>query len=208
MMNNRKIAVGLCAVSLFLCSSNSVFGRATTLSGSLSMGQEYDSNIFQTESDREEQWTTTLRPELTLSSEGEKDVISFTANSDLEWDQRKDEREFEHSLIFNGTKEISQYFRITAGNNYTYTDGSPETDMGPGLSLEDRFARADEYQREQVARLLFPEIDYSDEDYLYVLSQITERYDDNPAVQAEINRILGNSSSRRRSWDNEFSVSA
>lgn len=199
----------VCVGLIVLSSPFSAFGRSTTLSGSVALQQEYDSNIFQVESNREDQWTTIVSPSLTLTSEGEKDLFTIGANSDLEWDQRRDEREFEHHLSLSGTKEISQYFRVTVGNNYTYTDGSPETDMDPALSLEDRFGRANEYQREQVARLLFPEIDYSDDDYLDVLSQITERYNlASPSVQSEVDRILSNSSSRRRSWENEFSVSA
>jgi hypothetical protein len=211
-MRLDKISVGLCVVSLFLCFSYSAaFSRSTTLSGSVSMGQEYDSNIFQSDSGREEQWTTNVTPVLTLTSEGEKDVFTVVADSDLEWDQRRDERDFEHGFSINNTREISQYFTITVGNDYTYTDGSPETDMDDaGLSYADKFARANGRQREEVVRLLFPEIgDYTDDDYLRIITEIDERYAfASPSVQQEVDQILSNSTSRRRSWENEISVSA
>jgi len=210
-MRLGKISAGLCVVLLFACFSNFAYGRATTLSGSVSVGQEYDSNIFQVESDREEQWTTNVSPSLTLTSEGQKDVFTVVADSDLEWDQRRDERDFEHGFSINNTREISQYFTITVGNDYTYTDGSPETDMeDAGLSYADKFARANDRQREEVVRLLFPEIgDYTDDDYLRVIAEIDERYAlASPSVQQGVDQILSNSTSRRRSWENEFSVSA
>jgi hypothetical protein len=194
---------------LVLCSSNSAFGRTTTLSGSVSMGQEYDSNIFRMDTDHEERWTSSLLPTLTLLSESEKDVFSFIADSDLQWDQTRDERDFEHNLSLSGTRELSKYLRITIGNDYQYNDGSPESDMDDAPTIQDRFARASEYQREQVARLLFPEIEYSDEEYyIYCLSQVAGRYNDaSSSVQAQVLNILSDSDQSRRSWENEFSFS-
>ena len=209
-MKKMSILVAVCAGLIVLSSSHSAFGRTTTLSGSVSMGQEFDSNIFRLDTDHEERWTSSLIPTLTLLSESEKDALSFIANSDLEWDQTRDERDFEHNLTFNATREVSKYFNITIGNDYQYNDGSPESDMDDAPTIHDRFARASEYQREQVARLLFPTIEYSDEEYyIYCLSQIDAHYNDaSSSVQAQVLNILSDSDQYRRSWENEFSFSA
>ena len=209
-MNNGKIAVGLCAVSLFLCSSSSAFGRTTTLSGSVSMGQEFDSNIFRDDGDHEERWTSSLLPTLTLLSESEKDVLSLVANSNLQWDQTRDNRDFEYNFLLNGTRQISQYLTVTIGNNYQYNDGSPESDMDAAPTLPAKFARATEYIRQQVARLLFPEIEYSDEEYYTsCLSQIGVQYAiASQSVRDQVDSILRDSDQYRRSWENEFFFSA
>ena len=206
----RGILVTVCMGLMVLGSSHSAFGRTTILSGSVGVQQEFESNIFRTDGNYEERWSTSLLPTLTLTSASEKDFFSVIANSDLWWDQTRDQRDFEHNLFLNGTREISQYLRLTIGNDYIYHDGSPEIDMDDTLTIEDRFARADERQREQVARLLFPEIEYSDEEYYtYCLSQIRGRFIvADSSVQSQVLQILSNTSSRRRSWENDFSISA
>ena len=210
-MRFKDIFIGCCVGMLALCSSSSALGRSTTLSGSVSAGQEFDSNIFRLDTDHEERWTSSLIPTLTLLSESEKDVLSFIASSDLAWDQTRDQRDFEHNLSFNGTRELSKYLRITVRNDYQYNDGSPESDMDNAPTIQARFSRASEYQREQVARLLFPEIEYSDEEYyIYCLSQFNARYNDPlySSVQSQVLLILSDSDQYRRSWENEFSFSA
>ncbi|RJX36285.1 MAG: hypothetical protein C4531_00040 [Desulfurivibrio sp.] len=175
------------------------------------MQQEYDSNIFQLEDDEVDRWTTTLLPTLTLVSTGEKDEVSLTANSDLGWDQRLDERDFNHNLAFSGSRQISQYWRITVSDSYSYNDETPERDMDPGLSVTERFQRAGDYQQAEVARLLFPELRYTPDDYIYVLTELQRRYEqagEGSITQQEVDRYLSNTEGRRRYWDNEFTIGA
>lgn len=209
-MNKKNIlAIGSLFFVSLLGSNNSADCRENVLSGSLSMQQEYDSNIFQLADDEEDQWTTTLLPTLTLVSIGEKDEVSLTASSGLGWNQRLDERDFTHNLVFSGSRQISQYWRITMSDNYSYNDESPERDMDPALSITERFPRAGRYEQAEVARLLFPELNYTPDDYLYVLTELERRYARADSItQQEVMRYLSNTEGRRRYWDNEFSVGA
>lgn len=210
-MNKKKHAliVAGCCFSLCLCNVRPANSRVTILSGELGLQQEYNSNIFQTE-DAEGQWTTILLPTLTLSSEGDKDLLSVSGGSILEWDQRRDVREFEHNLSFSATREIFQRFQVTLSDGYSYFDNSARADMDPlHVSLTDRFARAGHFSQSEVARLLFPEISYTPDDYLQVLTQLQQRYDAaDQATRDEVDRYLTNSpdNGRRRYWENEIVI--
>lgn len=184
--------------------------RQTMLAGSVAMGQEYDSNIFEEDRDRQGRWVSSLAPALTLTSEGEQDILSLAVNSDLSWDQRLDDHDFSHGLALSLSREISQRLKVNLTNNYSYNDMAPERDMEPDLSLNRRFQRADAYAQTEVARLLFPEFDYDpDRHYLQVLAELDRRYDQAaPAVQLQVDRYLSNTDSRRRQWDNELAVGA
>ncbi|MCK9296321.1 MAG: outer membrane beta-barrel protein [Desulfobulbaceae bacterium] len=209
-MNKENIlAIGSLFVVSLLGNSNSADCRENVLSGSLSVQQEYDSNIFQLEDDEEDRWTTTLLPTLALVSTGEKDEVSLTASSDLGWDHRLDERNFTHDLAFSGSRQVSQHWRVTMSDNYSYNDESPERDMDPGLSVTARFQRAGRYEQAEVARLLFPELSYTPDDYLYVLTELDRRFSRASAItQQEVERYLSNTEGRRRYSDNEFSIGA
>lgn len=209
-MDKKKLlATGSSCFVLLLGSSFQAHCRENVLSGSFGMQQEYDSNIFQLPDDEEDRWTTTILPTLTLVSTGEKDDLSLTASSDLGWDQRLDERDFTHNLVFSGNRQISQHWRLTMSDNFSYNDESPESDMDPALSITERFQRAGRYQQAEVARLLFPELNYTPDDYIYVLTELQRRYDQaNSITQQEVERYLSNTEGRRRYADNEFSVGA
>lgn len=206
----RKSLSLVCVFGAIILSHPQIAGaRVNSLSGSISLEQEYDSNIFRVDDDEEDQWTTTLTPQLILRSEGEKDTISLTAGSDLLWDQRRDVREFEHTLSMSGSKELFRHFRINVSDDYNYNDNSPRADLDPSLSLTTRFSRAGEYERMEVARLLFPEISYTPDDYLRVLTELQDRYDQaDPATRAEVERYLSNSpdDGRRRYWENTITL--
>jgi hypothetical protein len=227
---NKKniLAIGSLFFVSLLGRSHPADCRENVLSGSLSMRQEYDSNIFQ-DKDEVGQWTTMLVPRLSLVSTGEKDEVSITAGSDLSgewwsdleggengpsqsglsWDQRLDERYFAQSLLVEGYRQISQYFRITVSENYNYYDNAPRADMDQTLSKTALFQRAGRYEKAEVARLLFPELHYTPDDYLYVLTELERRYNQaDPVTQDEVNRYLSNTEGRRRYADNEFSVGA
>lgn len=209
---DRKYLCAIAGVGLVLLfdPTSGASGRETTLSGSFSMQQEYDSNIYQEESDRQDQWTTILLPALTLVSAGEKDTFSLAASSDLSWDQRLDERDFSHSLLLSADRELSERLRVTFSDSYSYNDNAPQRDMDAGLSLSRLFQRADDYEQAEVARLLFPELSYDPaRNYLLVLSEIERRYAQaSPSVRLQVDQYFSNTEGRRRHWDNELSIGA
>jgi hypothetical protein len=183
--------------------------RENVLNGSLGMQQEYDSNIFQESDDEQSRWTTTLLPILTWTSTTLKDEFSLVASSELGWDQRLDERDFTHDLSFSGSRQISQHLRFTLSDNYSYSDESPRRDLDPTLSITERFQRAGRYEQAEVARLLFPQLHYTPDDYLYVLTELARRYEQaGRTTQQEVERYLSNTEGRRRYSDNEFSIGA
>ncbi|MBI5557528.1 MAG: outer membrane beta-barrel protein [Deltaproteobacteria bacterium] len=203
------IVLGSLLFGFQLYSPDQVSCRETSLAGSIGLQQEYNSNIFRLDHDEVSQWTTTALPVLTLVSTGEKDEFTLVGNSDLSWDQRRDQRDFSHGLSFSGSREISQYLQVTVSDSFSYNDDSPRTDLDPTLSITERFRRSGLYEQAEVARLLFPEIDYTPDDYLSVLTELGPRYAlASPIVQREVDRLLSNTEGRRRYWDNEFSVAA
>lgn len=228
-MNKENIlAIGSLFFVSLLGNSNSADCRENVLSGSLSIRQEYDSNIFQQDTNEEEQWATVLAPKLSLVSTGEKDALSITAGSDLSggwsdlaggengqgqsgftWNHRLDESYFAQTLSAEGHRQISQNFRITVSDNYNYYDNAPQADMDQNLSITERFQRVGRYEQAEVARLLFPELTYTPDDYLYVLTELDRRFSQAGAItQQEVERYLSNTEGRRRSSDNEFSIGA
>jgi hypothetical protein len=81
--------------------------------------------------------------------------------------------------------------------------------MDPNLSITERFQRAGRYEQAEVARLLFPELSYTPDDYLYVLTELDRRFSQAGAItQQEVERYLSNTEGRRRYSDNEFSIGA
>ena len=222
------LAIGSLFFVSLLGNSNSADCRENVLSGSLGIRQEYDSNIFQQDTDEEEQWATVLAPKLSLVSTGEKDAFSIIAGSDLSgewsdlaggengqsqsgftWNHRLDESYFAQNLSAEGHRQISQNFRITVSDNYNYYDNAPQADMDQNLSITERFQRSGRYEQAEVARLLFPELSYTPDDYLYVLTELDRRFSRASAItQQEVERYLSNTEGRRRYSDNEFSIGA
>ncbi|MBI4792024.1 MAG: hypothetical protein HY789_04665 [Deltaproteobacteria bacterium] len=209
MDNKNFLVIGTFFFSLLVGSVHAGHCRENVLSGTLLMQQEYDSNIFQESDDEQSRWTTTLVPTLTLASTSVRDEFSLIASSELGWDQRLDERDFNHDLSFSGSRQISQYLRITMSDNYSYNDESPRRDLDPTLSITERFQRAGRYEQAEVARLLFPELRYTEDDYLYVLTELARRFAQaGSTTQQEVERYLSNTEGRRRYSDNEFSIGA
>jgi hypothetical protein len=222
------LVIGTSFFVLFLSSVHSGNCRENVLYGALTLRQEYDSNIFEQDDNEVEQWTTILAPKLSLVSSGEKDAFSITVGSDLSggwsdleggengggqagfsWDQRLDERYFAPTLLVEGHRQISQNFRITVSDNYNYYDNAPRTDLDPNLSITERFQRAGRYEQAEVARVLFPELRYTPDDYLYVLTELARRFTQaGLTTQQEVERYLSNTEGRRRYSDNEFSIGA
>ncbi|MCB2183532.1 MAG: outer membrane beta-barrel protein [Desulfobulbaceae bacterium] len=223
-MKKKLFVICVSFLSFIVLSSNPARCRVTTLSASMTLQQEYDSNIFHEDDEEEQQWTTILLPVLTLESVGSEDVFSFIVGSDFDgdwmgqddtigftWDQRRDERNFEHSLSFSGSKQLSRHFLMLLSDNFSYTDDSPRADFDPVLNTTQRFQRAGTYEQGEVVRLLFPELNYTRNDYLFVLTEIEARYAQAPlSIQEEVNRYLSNTpdNARRRSWENELSIGA
>ncbi len=204
------VCFSLCLFGVAVIAGNS-WGRQNTVSGQLGLSQEFDSNIFHAREDREEQWRTMVTPSLSLDSQGGNDVVTLAYSADLAWDQRRDQHDFDHHLSLIASREMARGLQVSLANDYSYNDDSPRTDMLPNnaANIADNFARANQYERQEVARLLFPEIVYSDEEYyVFVVSEISDRYQAaTPSVQQEIDRFLSNTAGRRRSWQDDFSLS-
>lgn len=212
MIRLKKIIVcsGLCLMVVVDLTGMS-WARQNTLSAQLGLNQEFDSNIFHAEDDREEQWRTMVAPSLSLDSQGSNDLVSLTYSVDMAWDQRRDQHDFDHHLGLTASREMARGLQVSIGNDYSYNDASPRTDMLPNnaANIASNFARANQYGRQEVARLLFPEIIYSDEEfYVFVVSEISDRYTNaSAAVQQEVDRFLSNTDGRRRSWQDDFTLS-
>ena len=184
--------------------------RQTGLTGTFSLEQGYESNVFHTENDPESQWTTSLIPVLELTSEGRSDQIGISYSPDYNRNHRTDDYDVTHDAALSIDKEISSHLNASISNNFKYVNNQPR-EVRTGETLEMKFARAADHYQAEVVRILFPEITWAEDRMTFVLSELSLRYNNATAAdQAEVDTLLAStvSNERQRHWSNELAFSA
>lgn len=129
----RQRRCGLaCTALLFCIPPNSALGRENLISGSLTLRQEYDSNLDLTETDRRDAWLTTLLPGVEFSSRGPRDQLRLNYKAGLKKNLDSGENKLDHDLLLQADKQFS--FRWQAGltNRFYHSD---DPDYG-GTAIE------------------------------------------------------------------------
>ena len=195
-----------CLAGILVVFGGSAGARENILQGSVSLGNDYNSNVFQTHTERTEEWQTAVSPELSLHSTGSNDSMVVEYAPDFSYNHRRDDQETMQDVTVSGKKSFSPHWQVSLSDNYNYLD-SPVFETDNTLSLAQQFLRADAATRAEIVRLLFPELVWDPELHLtQVLSEFQQRYDAAPALQPLVNSFLvgGGPDARQRYWTNSF----
>ncbi|MDA8165887.1 MAG: outer membrane beta-barrel protein [Desulfobacteraceae bacterium] len=124
-------------------------GRQAILTGSVSLLNEYDSNVGLTETAKENGWFTTLSPSLVLTSEGPRDKLSFGYAPALRYHHENGGKQVDHFLTLDGSKQFSRRFSMEVresfmrSNDYTYYVREYVEQPGAGIPLSADRTRSD-----------------------------------------------------------------
>lgn len=188
--------------------------RQNSVSGSLSAGPDYDSNVFKSDANREDEWKSQFAPQLSFSSKGTKDNLSLTYAPQFTYNHRREDDEMAQALSFMADKEISSRWKVAMSGNYSSYDNlyfEPLIGLGP-LGTTQNFLRADAATQAEIVRILFPELAWNPAtDMAFVISQLQQRYSTaSPAAQGQIDSLLtqGADGARQRYWTSELGMTS
>ncbi|MEJ2034402.1 MAG: hypothetical protein P8Y63_15525 [Deltaproteobacteria bacterium] len=128
-------------VAILLLATGTASGRQTSLFGSISLLQEYDSNVNLSETNVESGWSSVLSPSIILTSESEHDILSFGYAPGLQYNYYDESTEVNHYLTLEGTKLFSKRFSANftenylRSNDYTYFVTEYVRQPGAGVPL-------------------------------------------------------------------------
>ncbi len=207
MANKKKVVLALIVCGLM---STTAAARQTTFNGSVVMGSAYDSNVFQTDNNRTDEWQNSLEAKLALESKGVDSLLSLSYNPIFTHNDRRDTTAKRHDLDLKAQRDISEHWRMTLDNAYSYQD-NPYFESNAALSLARQFQRADDFTQTEVVRLLFPEIVWEPNQLTYVLSEISTRYQQATSQDRNTVRNLLNTNGgqgRQRYFTNDLSLTS
>lgn len=187
--------------------------RQNSVNGGLSVGNDYDSNVFKSDTDREDEWKSQLAPQLSFSSKGLTDAFSLTYAPQFTYNHRRQDDEMSQALSFVADKGMSSRWKVTMSGNYSsYDNLFFEPVIGGGvLNTTRNFLRADSATQAEIVRILFPELVWDPAIHTgFVISQLQVRYAAAPSVQSQVDRLLtqGADGSRQRYWTSAMGVSS
>jgi opacity protein-like surface antigen len=117
-MNRQSLHVILFMTCFCLLLSEAVNARVSILTGSISLREGYDSNIYRTQNNEISGWTTTITPALELSSQGEDDTVSIGYAPGFSYDHKRKENEIDHRFFLRGDKDYSKDFHASLRETY------------------------------------------------------------------------------------------
>jgi hypothetical protein len=112
-MNRQSLPVILFMTCFCLLLSEAANARVSSLTGSISLREGYDSNIYRTQNNEISSWTTTITPALELKSQGENDTVSIGYAPGFSFEHETDKNEVDHRFYLRGDKDFSKDFRAS-----------------------------------------------------------------------------------------------
>ncbi len=112
--------------------------RTSSLYGSVSVTQSYDSNVYHTDEDHEEGWTTLLSPTIRLTSEGRNDSYSFSYSPGIRYDYLTHEDDIDHNLSLSADKNISSRVNVAVREDFVESEESVRDEEAGIMLSEDR----------------------------------------------------------------------
>ncbi|MDD5759903.1 MAG: hypothetical protein PHI06_12575 [Desulfobulbaceae bacterium] len=185
--------------------------RENSVSGSVSVGPNYTSNVYLSDKNREDEWKSLFAPQLTFSSKGVTDTVALTYAPQYTYNHRREDDETMHNLSFAGDKGFSSRWKVTMTGNYaSYDNLFFEPLSGVGWQSQN-FVRASAATQAEVVRILAPEELPWDPAMVYsVLSKLQRNYVNSPAVQGQVDTLLtqGAGGQREKYWTSNMGISS
>lgn len=124
----RKCYSFVAAGALVCCFAPCAMGeRITSVSGSCTLRQSYDSNVDLTHENEEGNWYTTLSPSLSISSTGRNDNLIFSYTPGFKVNQTRDDSNLDHDFYLNGDKQFTARLKAGFSERFYKSDDSDYT---------------------------------------------------------------------------------
>lgn len=98
--------------------------RQTIVSGGLAVRQGYDSNVYRTNTNKVDEWSTALSPTLSLTSSSPRDTLNFSYSPSYVYNHRTDEGHFDHSLLLAANRALSDRWQLSVNDSFEKSDDS------------------------------------------------------------------------------------
>lgn len=133
--------------------------RVNSITGTLSMREGYDSNIYRTKDNEVSGWTTTISPILNITSQGKNDSLSFVYGPGFTRDHEREETKVDQHLDLIGAKNFSQTFRTSLRETYIRTS---DTYLQSEVLIDEvRLLRPDKTKERLWTNTVFLQMDYT-----------------------------------------------
>lgn len=205
-LSKQSFIIALASVCLSL--PVAAKARQTTVNGRLSLGSNYDSNIYHTDKDRISEFNSSISPGLSLSSLGEDSKVDLSYDPEFIYNHRRGLLASRHGLSLDTEKALSSHWKLSMTDDYLYND-SPFFEADTSLSVDRQFQRADPFTQAEIVRLLFPEITWTPDLLTVVLSEMSRRYSEAPfSVRKTVDDLLAGGQGRQRYFTNNLSLAS
>ncbi len=189
---------------------NAPLARQNSITGSLALGHDFDSNVFKSDLSRVGEGKNQAAPQFSFTSEGLTDSFSLGYAPTFTYNQRREDHEMVQALSFTGDKGVSSRWKVTMNGNYADYDNL-FFEAGTNLSVTQNFLRADSATQAEIVRILFPELAWDPaHDMASVISQLQGRFNQAQADQGRVNALLfqGVNGARQQYRTSEIALSS
>ena len=202
----RPVAIVVAMGSAFVAPGDTS-ARQNTLSGGMTVGSIYDSNVYKSDNLRTGEWKSQLAPQFTLSSKGLTDTLALTYAPEFAYNFRREDDEKTHVLSLLADKGLSSRWKVRVNGNYANYD-TLRFEANQNLSKVQNFLRADAPTQADIVRILFPQLIWDPALHMgYVVSQFQKQYDAaGPSEQNQIRGLLFDGSGRQRYWTSSMAL--
>ncbi len=112
----------------------------TVIAGGATVRQEYDSNIYRTNSDRISEWTTAFSPSMSISDTAQQHSLSFQYTPSVIYSHLTDKDRLDHWLSFSLAKDLSEHVSFYVRDTLVRAE-DPYNDEETGIELSDSRGR-------------------------------------------------------------------
>jgi hypothetical protein len=112
----------------------------TIVAGGGTVRQEYDSNIYRTNSDRVSEWTTVVSPTVSISATGQRHSLSLQYTPSVVYSHLKDRERWDHWLSASLKKDLSEGLSSYINDTFVRAE-DPYSDKESGIELYDSRGR-------------------------------------------------------------------
>lgn len=145
-MNHQRLPVVLFMTCICLLFSDGANARVSSLTGSISIREGYDSNIDRTQNNEISGMTTTISPTLQLNSQGEYDTVSIGYSPGFSFDHKTDENHVDHHFYLSGNRNFTKLLQGSLRETFIQSEDTyieSETLQLEGIRLIREYNRKD-----------------------------------------------------------------